>query len=157
MQCKKLGWLLGLIVVTHTSPTLAELKAEDEIKFRQSAYMFMRWNVGKIKTQVIEQPQRYNQAEVEAAATAIVAVANSGLGALFTEQSKRGKGWKETRVKAEFFQQPDDVKQLALDFKQQAEFLLTSTRSGDPAHIEAQFKKLIKACKACHKKFRSKD
>ena len=135
----------------------AEMKAEDAIKFRQSGMMFMRWNMGKIKQQVVKQPETYNKEQVLAAAQAIAGVANSGMGALFGSDTKEGKGWHETRIKPEFFDQPDEVKKRSRKFNEEANKMVDVANSGDVAMIKDQFDNLFEACKGCHKKFRKKD
>lgn len=145
------------IATIITSISYAELKPEDEITFRQSGMTFMRWNMGKIKSQIVDNPESYNKEQVIASARVISAVANSGIGTLFSSASETGKGWKDTRVKPEYFKQPDEVKKLANTFIQEADKLTVAANSGDIALIKDQFETLFEACKSCHKKFRSKD
>ena len=72
--------LLALLAVTLTGVANAQVKPEDAIKLRQSGYGFMAWNMGRIKSNV---EGTYNKEEVIKAATAIQAIANSGMGALY--------------------------------------------------------------------------
>jgi len=146
-----------ITIAASATEAIAEIKPEDEIKFRQSGMMFMRWNMGKIKQQVGANPQRYNKEEVIAAANVIAAIANSGMGALFSSNTRTGKGWKDTRLKAEYFSQPEEVKKQASAFSQEANELVKVANSADQTLIKNQFDKLFKACKSCHKKFRRKD
>ena len=88
--------LLALIAVTLAGTAAAQTKPEDAIKFRQSGYAFMGWNMGRIKANVEGQ---YNKDEVIKAANAIQAIANSGMGALYLPGTDKGKGWEETRAK----------------------------------------------------------
>lgn len=144
-------------VTTASTLAVAQSKSADLIKFRQSGMMFMRWNMGEIKKQVIKNPSSYNKDQVQAAANVIAAVANSGFGTLFTDATKNGKGWKKTRVKAEYFEQGDEVSKRAKTFIQEADRLAYVAQSGDVHKIADQFESVFKACKACHKKFRAKD
>jgi cytochrome c556 len=132
----------------------AEMKVEDAIKFRQSGYAFMAWNMGKIKAQVIENPASFNKDQVQAAANAIAAIANSGMGALYVPGSDQGKGWAETRVKPEMFQKGDEVKKAAMSFNKEANELAKVAAGGDVAAIAAQFGKVGETCKGCHEDFR---
>ncbi|BAL22397.1 cytochrome c [Azoarcus sp. KH32C] len=132
----------------------AEMKTEDAIRFRQSGYTFMAWNMGKIKAQVVDGATPYNKDQVAAAANAVAAVANSGMGALFAPGTDKGKGWKETRVKPDLFKEQDEVGKLARNLVEQANKLQQVALAGDPAAIKAQFGETGKACKACHDKFR---
>lgn len=133
---------------------VAEMKVEDAIKFRQSGYGFMAWNMGKIKAQVIENPAAFNKEQVQAAANAIAAVANSGMGALYVPGSDKGKGWAETRVKPELFQKGDDVKKAAMAFNKEASELAKVAAAGNVDAIRAQFGKVGETCKGCHDDFR---
>lgn len=151
----KLILVVSLFAVT--AAVFAQPKPEDQIKFRQSGMMFMRWNVGIIKQQVVKNPEQYNKERVQAAANAIAAVANSGIEKLFTEETKSGKGWKETRVKKEYFAQPEEVKKHVSDFKREANALANVAQSGDVGKIAQQFDVLFKACKGCHKEYRAKE
>ena len=149
--------ILALSIIAVTSATFAQPKLEDQIKFRQSGMMFMRWNMGTIKNQVVKNPQTYNKKQVIAAANVIAAVANSGIETLFTAETKTGKGWKDTRVKPEFFEESDEVKKHVLALKKEANELVKAADNGEIETIKEQFESLFKACKACHKKYRAKD
>lgn len=130
---------------------------EDQIKFRQSAYSFIGWNVGKIKAQIVDKPETFNKEEVIAAANAIAAAANSGLGALYGPGTDQGEGWRKTRLKPEFFDKPDEVKKVATDFNREANEFAKVAETGDPVQIKAKFGKLNQSCKACHDSFRARD
>lgn len=130
---------------------------EDQIKYRQSAYSFIGWNVGKIKAQVIDKPDTFSKEEVIAAANAIAAAANSGLGGLYGPGTDQGEGWKKTRLKPEFFEKPTEVKKVATDFNREANEFAKVAESGDIIQIKAKFGKLSQSCKACHDSFRTKD
>ena len=154
-------------IVTHAAAALltlslaagasAQMKPEDMIKARQSGYTFMAWNMGKIKAQVVDGTTPYNKDQVVAAANAIAAVANSGMGALFAPDTGEGKGWKSTRVKAEFFKEQDEVRKIAMNYVQQANKLQEVAATGDLAAIKEQFGDTGKACKACHDKYRAEE
>ena len=149
-----------VVLCVMSVSAIAETKSDSKqqmIKFRQSAMMFMRWNIGKIKKQVIKNPASINRNEVEVSARAIAAVANTGLEKLFTASTASGKGWKETRVKPEFFQQPDKVRLRLATFVKEANKLAEVTASGDIDLIRLQFNKTFNACRNCHKSFRAKE
>ncbi|MBF0157909.1 MAG: cytochrome c [Magnetococcales bacterium] len=130
---------------------------EDLIKFRQSGYTFMAWNMGKIKTQVVDQPAQFNKDQVKAAADVIAAIANSGMGALYAPGTETGKGWEKTRVKPELFQQPDEVKKVAMAFVKEANELARVAATGELEAIRGQFGKVGATCKGCHDKFRTEE
>ena len=130
---------------------VAQVKPDDAIKFRQSGFTFMAWNMARIKANV---DGTYNKDEVIKAANAIQAVANSGMGALYLPGTDKGKGWKDTRVKPELFTDKEGVGKVATNFVQQANEMAKVAAAGDAAAAKAQFGKLGESCKGCHDKFR---
>lgn len=130
---------------------------EDQIRFRQSAYSFISWNTGKIKKQVVDQPETFNKEQVIAAANAIAAVANSGLGALYGAGTDKGTGWRPTQLKPEFFQKPEEARRVAVEFNSAANELARVAQAGDREAIKTQFGKLSETCKGCHNNFRQRD
>ncbi|NMG31243.1 c-type cytochrome [Aromatoleum evansii] len=144
----------GLLALSLAGLAAAQMKPEDAIKNRQSGYTFMAWNMGKIKAQVVDGTTPYNKDQVIAAANVIAATANSGMGALYLPGTDKGKGWKDTRVKAEFFKEQEEVGKIAKNFIEQANTLQKVAMTGDQAAIKAQFGEMGKACKACHDKYR---
>lgn len=129
---------------------------EDQIKFRQSAYSFIGWNTNKIKTQ-LDNPDTLNKDEVVAAANAIAAAANAGLGALYGPGTDKGEGWRKSRLKSEFFDKPEEAKKVALQFNLEANEFAKVAATGDVGQIKAKFGKLTQSCKSCHDSFREKD
>lgn len=155
---KKSLFAVALGALTIGASTFATAQStEDLIKYRQSGYAFMSWNMGKIKAQVVDGKVPYDQAQVAAAANAIAAIANSGMGALYPKGSDMGTGWKETRLKPEFFEEPEKVRDIAVNFVQQANKLQEVAAAGDQAAIKAQFGEVGKACKACHDDYRKEE
>ncbi|HEX6734993.1 MAG TPA: cytochrome c [Azonexus sp.] len=144
---------LALLAVTFAGSAAAQLKPEDAIKFRQSGYGFMAWNMQRIKMNVDGQ---YNKDEVLKAATAIQAIANSGMGALYLPGTDKGKGWEETRVKPELFTNKELAGKVATDFNREANEMAKVAASGDAAAVKAQFGKLSGTCKGCHDEFKLK-
>lgn len=149
--------LLGLTLATVAPTIVWSGPIEDQIRFRQSAYSFISWNSGKIKKQVVEQPATYDKEQVIAAANAIAAVANSGLGALYGAGTDKGTGWRPTQLKPEFFQQPEEARRVAVAFNTAANDLARVAQSGDREAIKTQFGKLSETCKSCHNNFRQRD
>ncbi len=149
--------LLAAVACGLATGANAQAKPEDQIKFRKAGYAFMSWNMGKIKAQVVDNPSSFNKDQVVAAANLIAATANSGMGALYGPGTEKDAGSQKTRVKAEFFQQPDEVKKLAVAFIKEANELQKVATTGDAAAIKAQFGKTGESCKACHDKFRKDD
>jgi cytochrome c556 len=147
---------LSLALIGVTAAAVAG-PIEDQIRTRQSAYNFISWNFGKIKAQVIDNPSTYNKDQVAAAANAIAGVANSGLGALFGEGTDKGTGWHETKVKPEFFKEPEKVRKLAMAFNSEANEMAKVAATGNLDAIKAQFGKLGETCRNCHVDYRIRD
>ena len=142
-----------LLAVAFASAAVAEVKPEDAIKYRQSGYGFMAWNMGRIKANVEGQ---YNKDEVVKAANAIQAIANSGMGALYLPGTDKGKGWEETRAKSNIWTDKEKLGKIAMDFNKEANELAKVAANGDAAAVGAQLGKLGGTGKACHDDFRTK-
>ena len=148
---KKLIATAILACVAGSVMAQQSLKPEEMIKTRKAAYTFMAWNMGKIKANV---DGTFNKEQVVASANAVAAVANSGLGALFGPGTDKDAGDQKTRLKPEFFQQPDKVREVGMNFNREAHELAKVAATGDVAAIKAQFGKTGGTCKACHDAFR---
>lgn len=142
-----------LVVVAAGALAQQGPKPEQLIKWRQSAYQVLGWNVGRIKASL---DGGYDKDTVQKAANAIAAVAASGLGTLFVPGTDSGSGWHETRVRPELFTD-QRVAELAGDLVREANELNRVAAGGDAAAVKQQFGKLTKTCKACHDDFRQKD
>ncbi len=129
-------------------------KPEDNIRWRQSAYHTMAWNMARIKANV---DGTYNKDQVVQAANVIQAIANSGMGALYPAGTDKGRGHKETRLKSEFFSQGDKVREVAVAFNKEANEMAKVAAAGDAGAVRAQFGKLGETCKGCHDSFRKED
>lgn len=146
----------GIALAALAGPSLAQVvgKMEDQIRWRQSAYHTMAWSMARIKANV---DGTFNKDQVAEAANVIQAIANSKMGALYQPGSDKGKGWKETRLKSEFFTDKETLGKVAGNFGQQANEMAKVAATGDAAAVKAQFGKLGEACKGCHDKFRRED
>ncbi len=144
---------LALLAFTLAGTASAQVKPEDAIKWRQSAYATMGWSMARIKSNV---EGTYNKEEVIKAANVIQAIANSGMGALYVPGSDKGKGWEETRVKAELFTNKEGVGKAAMAFGKEANEMAKVAATGDAAAVKEQLGKLGGTCKGCHDDFRTK-
>lgn len=131
-------------------------KMEDQIRWRQSAYQTMAWSMARIKANI---EGTYNKDQVVEAANVIQAVANSKMGALFQPGSDKGKGWRDTNVKPEFFkpESKEDLGKVAGAYVKEVNEMAKIAASGDAAAVKAQFGKVGESCKACHEKFRQEE
>ncbi|UCV20233.1 c-type cytochrome [Ferribacterium limneticum] len=146
--------LLALLTVTLAGTAAAQVKVEDAIKFRQSGYGFMAWNMGRIKMNV--EGGQFNKEEVIKAANAIQAIANSGMGALYVPGSDKGTGWEATRAKPGIFTDKENVGKLAMAFNKEANEMAKVAATGDAAAVGAQLGKLGGSCKGCHDDYKAK-
>jgi cytochrome c556 len=152
----QLKYLLALILMLSFFKVSAGT-VEDQIKIRQSAYSLMGWNTTKIKSQIIDHPETYNKDQVIAATEVIFAIANSGLLDLYGAGTHQGTGWKSTRLKLDYFQKQEEVKEIDARLVKASIELKTSANLGDLAVIKEQFGKLGAACKSCHDLIRIRD
>ena len=95
--------ILALLATAVAGSALAQVKPEDAIKFRQSGYTFMAWNMGKLKGMLVDNPASYNKEQAIAAANLIAATANSGMGALYVPGSDKGKAIPATYSRLPWF------------------------------------------------------
>lgn len=151
------NYLFALLITLASTATAVAGPIEDQIKIRQSAYEFMGWNAKKIKAQVVDHPETYQKEDVLAAANAILATANSGLGALYGAGTDNGTGWQKSHLKPSFFDNQDKAKEISLSLSKEAAKLAEVAATGDVAAIKAQFGEVGKTCKSCHDSFRIRD
>lgn len=156
MKIKTIVAAVAALGITSTALAQAIGKPEDQIRWRQSAYQTMAWNMGRIKANI---EGTYNKEQVVQAANVIQAIATSGMGALYQPNTNTGKGWRETNVKPEFFkpESKDEIGKIAGAYIKEAKEMATVAANGDAAAVKAQFGKLGESCKACHDKFRKEE
>ncbi|PKO87419.1 MAG: cytochrome C [Betaproteobacteria bacterium HGW-Betaproteobacteria-12] len=145
--------VLALLTVSLAGSVAAQVKPEDAIKYRQSAYATMGWSMARIKMNV---EGSYNKDEVVKAANVIQSIANSGMGALYQPGTDKGKGWEDTRVKPELFTNKEGVGKVAMAFNKEANEMAKVAASGDAAAVKEQLGKLGATCKGCHDDFKIK-
>ncbi len=153
---KTQSFALGLAALLAAGAASAQVigKAEDQIRWRQSAYQTMAWSMGRIKANL---EGTFNKDQVVQAANVIEAMSKSGMGALYQPATEKGVGNHETNVKPEFFKEGDKVKELAMAYGKEAGEMAKVAATGDAAAVKAQFGKLGESCKACHDKFRKEE
>ena len=145
--------LLALLTVAAAGSAAAQIKPEDAIKWRQSGYGFMAWNMARIKANV---DGTYNKEEVIKAANAIQAIANSGMGALYLPGTDKGTGWEATRARPEVWTEKEKLGKAAGAFIKEANELAKVAAAGDAATTKEQFGRLAKTCDNCHDDFKAK-
>ncbi len=152
MKALMTGAVAALLASTAVQ---AQMKPEEMVETRQAGYQFMSWNMGKIKAQVVDGKEPYDQAKVAAAANAIAAIANSGMGSLYSPDTTTEQLGKATRLKPEFFQNLDEAGQIGRNFTAAANQLAKVAAEGDQAAIKKAFGDVGGSCKSCHDKFRA--
>ena len=147
--------VIAAVLAALAGSALAQqsLKPEEMIKLRKAGYSFMSWNMGKIKANL---DGSFNKEQTAAAANAVAAIANSGMGALFGPGTDKDVGDQKTRAKPELFmpQNQDKLRELAMNLGREANELARVAAAGDAAAIRTQFGKTGATCKACHDEFR---
>ena len=138
------------LVTASAAHSQAVGKAEDQIRWRQSAYTTLGWSMARIKTNVTGE---YNKEQVVQAANTIQALSHANIYSLFAPGTEKGKGWKETEVKPEFFTDKEGASKVWATFGKEADELAKVAATGDAAAVKAQFGKVGQACKGCHDKF----
>ncbi|WP_150428041.1 cytochrome c [Dechloromonas sp. CZR5] len=132
---------------------LPQLKPDEVIRYRKAGYAFMNWNMTKLKA-MLDGSVPFNKDQALAAAASINSTVNSGMGALYTPGSDKDSGNEKTRLKSEFFTQPDKVKEVAGAYRIAGTKLAAAAATGDPSQIKPAFDEMGKACKGCHEAFR---
>ncbi len=59
MKINKL--VFAVVAMGLAAGASAQMKPEDQIKYRKAGYSFMSWNMGKIKAQTIDNPGSFNK------------------------------------------------------------------------------------------------
>lgn len=153
MKAMMISALAGAVLASTAAQ--AQLKPEEQVEIRQAGYQFMAWNMGKIKAQVIDGKEPYDQAKVAAAANAIAAIANSGMGALYSPDTTTAQLGKQTRLKPEFFDNLEEAGRIGGEFVKNANQLASVAAGNDQAAIKKAFGDVGGSCKSCHDKFRA--
>ena len=153
MKAMMISALAGALLASTAAQ--AQLKPEEQVEIRQAGYQFMAWNMGKIKAQVIDGKEPYDQAKVAAAANAIAAIANSGMGALYSPDTTSAQLGKQTRLKPEFFDNLEEAERIGGEFVKHANQLASVAAGNDQAAIKKAFGDVGGSCKSCHDKFRA--
>ena len=126
---------------------------EDAIKWRQSAYQILNWNMTRLDQNL--NSSQFNKDDAIKAANTIAAIANSGMGQLYFAGSDKSDKIK-TNVRPEMYTDTQGAAKAAIALAEQANALQKVAQTGDAAAIKAQVGKLGGACKGCHDNFKKK-
>jgi len=140
---------VGVAGAAHAQAPFA--KAENAIKYRQSAMFIMAQHFGRLGP-VVKGERPYNKDEV-AKNTAIAAEMSKLPWEGFVAGTDKG----ETSAKPEIWTDAAKFKSAAEKMQQEMEKLAQVAKGGDLNAIKAQFGATGKACKTCHDDFKKKD
>ncbi len=143
--------ILATFALAVAGAASAQVTPEDQIKYRKAGYSYMAWNMGKIKANL---DGTYNKDQVVAAANAIAAIANSGMGALYGPGTDKDVGNQKTKLSPDTFKNMNELGRIATEFSAVSTALAQSANTGDQDAVKKAFGDVGASCKACHDKFR---
>ena len=147
---KRLAIVVLAVAGMVSASAIAQMKAEEAIKLRQSAMKLINYNFGSIGAMVNDK-KPYNKEE------AIRNGANlESLTTMPFEFFIAGTDKGETKAKPEVWKESDKFKAGAEKLQAESVKLAQVTKTGDMAALKAQFNATAQACKACHDNFREK-
>ena len=149
--------LAGLALVTLASaPALAQQpsKADMAIKYRQSAYYLLAWNIGPLGA-MAQGKVPYDAKLFERNATRMSQISAMLLEG-FPPESKTGTT-ATTKARPEIWTNFDDFKAKMADLQKATAKLAEASKSGDLKRAAPVMQEVGNACKACHDKYKDKD
>ncbi|MFI4982705.1 MAG: c-type cytochrome [Nevskiales bacterium] len=151
----RLKLLLGMVLVAgiagvaHAQAPFG--KAEDAIRYRQSALFVMGQHIGRIGA-VVKGERPFDKDEVARNAAIVEEMSKLPWDA-FVAGTDKG----ETHAKPEIWTDAAKFKSRHEKLEQETAKLAQVAKGGDLNAIKAQFGETGKACKACHDDFRRKE
>lgn len=125
-------------------------KAEDAVKYRQSAFSLMGNHFGRIGA-VVKGEKPYDKAAVEADVALVEVLAK-----LPWHAFPAGSDTANSKAKPEIWKEHDKFHAGADKLQVEVGNLATAAKSGDLAAIKKAFGATGQSCKACHDNFRNK-
>lgn len=126
-------------------------KPEDAIRYRQSAYVIMGAQMGKIAGQL--KADKPDVALIQRSA-GIVDFVSQLPGEGYVPGSEKG-GNPPTRAKAEIFTDPK-VREVGKAMRTEVTKLVEVSKGGDVGAIRKQFQATVDSCNNCHDNYRNK-
>ena len=126
-------------------------KPEDAIRYRQSGYVIMGNQMGRIAAQL--KADKPDVALIQRSA-GIVDFVSQLPGEGYVPGSEKG-GNPPTRAKAEIFTDPK-VRDVAKSMRTEVTKLVEVSKGGDVAAIRKQFQATVDSCNNCHDNYRNK-
>jgi len=143
--------IFAAVALGVSGATLAQVKPEDEIRYRQSVMNVIGRNFGGVLGAMAKGERPYDQAAAVKAAT-LVDMLSTLPAAAFGPGTDKGA---PTKADPKVWKEPQKFK-AAYD-KMLAEVAKLPLAAKDPATLKAQVGEVGKACKACHDDFRQKE
>jgi cytochrome c556 len=144
--------LTTAVLLAVAAPASAQFsKPEDAIRYRQSAYVIMGHNMGKIFAQL--KSDKPDVAAIQKS-VGIVDFVSQLPGEGYIPGSDKG-GTPPTRAKPEVFTDPK-VREVGRAMRQEVTKLVEVSKTGDVAAIRTQFQATAKSCDNCHDNYRNK-
>jgi cytochrome c556 len=140
----------GTLAISSLALAQQPTKAEQAIKYRQSVYQVILWNLGPMGAAVqgkapFDAKTFANQAQRVATMAPMLAEAYGA------DTFVAGK----TRAKQEIWQNKADFDAKMDDFVRASAAFAEVAKTGDQAKIKPAFGQMTQTCKACHDKYRS--
>ena len=143
---RKLIWV-GMFAMLSLFVSSQLFSQEDDIKKRKG---IMKSN-NKASKAIKKAVKEGDFATVEDNAKKIVANMDN-----FVGHFPEGSTAKNSRAKAEIWQEKDDFKAKANDLKGAARKLANAAKAMDSEQVKVQYKAVGKACGSCHKRYRAR-
>ena len=142
--------IAALVLAATAVPVVAQqMKAEDQIKYRKSAYALLGLNFGNLAAMVTDK-KPYNQAEAARNAEFVALLATVPKGYF-------GEGTHEnTKAKPDIWKNRADFDSKMDKMVKEAGELPAAVKAGDMASLKKHVADTNAACKACHDDYRLK-
>ena len=150
---KKLAaFIVTAAAAVLSAPASAQFaKAEDAIKYRQSAFFVMGQHFGRVGAMANGKAPFDAKAAQESAD--IVAVMSKLPWEAFGPGTDKGH---DTKAKPEIWKEKAKFDDLTKKMQDSVAKLATAAKSGEEAQVKAAFGEAAKSCKTCHDDFRNK-
>ena len=126
-------------------------KPEDAIKYRKSVMFLIAQHFGRMGA-VVKGKASYDQQSFTRNAMVMEALSHLPWEASMVPGTDKG----DTTLNASVFAKQSEFKAGAQAFEASTAKLVSVSEGGDLSAIKAQFGKVAKSCKGCHKQFRTK-
>lgn len=151
---KKIAVVTAVTVALCAGSAFADKKRDPKkqaIKARQAAFTLMATNIGPLGA-MAKGKKPFNQEEF-AMRAANLQILSDMPWEFFIPDSHKGK----SKSKKAVWENPDDFKKKADEFKQEVAKLVEASKGGDQKAMFMQVGATGKSCKSCHKEYKKKD